>query len=134
MSILLDIDPNGYNNNHFQKAIDQWQNKYDENDAKCNNDNQKTRQLFRSDLSAMESSTLSHDHLFLNQTPIRDNNMNSTQRSLRDTTPYGRGGWDPFHPSLERVRVNILLHVYLYALTHLLTHNQLNERPLFNFA
>jgi hypothetical protein len=105
MSILMDIDPSGYTNNHFQKAIDEWQNVFDKNDVKCNQENQKARRIFSSDLSPTEPSYLHDDLLITNKTPAFEV-LNSTHRNLRDTTPYGRGGWDPFHPSIERVSVH----------------------------
>ena len=90
MAILLDIDPSGKDNNHFQLLIDEWQKIYDMNAEKCD-------PSYRS--------------------AFRQNEYNSTQRVLvEDNTPFGTGGWDPFHPSLERVSVYVnyvYLHVFL---------------------
>ena len=47
-----------------------------------------------------------NDHISTAKNPT-----NQTQhRSLRDDSPYGRGGWDPFHPSLERVSGSYTAH------------------------
>eukprot|EP01083_Nonionella_stella_P033412 91483_1 len=42
MSILIEVDPNGKDNEHVQKAIDQWQIEYDRNDT----DNNETKNPF----------------------------------------------------------------------------------------
>lgn len=79
MAILLDIDPIGKENDHFQLIIDEWQKAYDSNAVKCDP---------------------SYNSRFLL------NEANNTRRILiQDNTPFGKGGWDPFHPSLETVSV-----------------------------
>ena len=87
MSILLDLHQNDNMNNHLQKAISEWQKQYDINEAKCTKNSK--RDLFkREEFEGQEN----------------DIHGNSTlsKRDLQDETPFGRGGWDPFHPSLER--------------------------------
>jgi hypothetical protein len=129
MSILLDIDPDGDMNHHFQIPIDQWQKVYDQNESNCNQQNQNMRRIFTTDVMPADSSNPMKD-LFENQTPIFKT-LNSTHRTLKDTTPYGKGGWDPFHPSLERVRFHQqflpIYYVYLFN-TFIQTLNHTRHR------
>lgn len=84
MSILLSIHEDDKRNEHLQEAIDEWQKLYDTNDDKCNN---KSRTLYSTNNDVGESDARKI--------------VNGTKRELRDETPFGRGGWDPFHQSLE---------------------------------
>lgn len=100
MSILLEVDPNGNDNEHFQKVIDQWQIEYNINDSMCN-DKTRRRAQFRAD--DYDPSLMPSHFEDLTYAKVRH---------LKDTTPYGTGGWDPFHPSMERVSINNMdLHV-----------------------
>jgi hypothetical protein len=123
MSILMDFDPSDEDNNHFQKAIDQWQILYDENQSRCNVPQTGQKRGMLDDSYAAEShpslsgisnnSTAKlHDdtHKIIpldnssHRHDLKSFSTNQTfNRLLRDDSPYGRGGWDPFHPSLERV-------------------------------
>lgn len=119
----MDFDPSDEDNNHFQKAIDQWQILYDENQSRCNvpQTGQKRGMLDDSyvaeshaSLSGISNNSTAKLHDDSNKKiPLDSSNhrhdlksfsTNQTfNRLLRDDSPYGRGGWDPFHPSLERV-------------------------------
>ena len=175
MSILLEFDENDEDNHHLQKAIDEWQKVYDENEAKCssprsrykdeaskresrfgNNSRdrmrmkrqRKRRNLFvknkkngtwdtkahgtmstkgstnsntaksrfinktrSSNYVNRGTSNYEHFQNILNRTTANANVSTTTKalkqqqqkadRNLGDKTPFGRGGWDPFHPSLE---------------------------------
>eukprot|EP00557_Chaetoceros_sp_GSL56_P002165 CAMPEP_0176501688 /NCGR_PEP_ID=MMETSP0200_2-20121128/14300_1 /TAXON_ID=947934 /ORGANISM="Chaetoceros sp., Strain GSL56" /LENGTH=131 /DNA_ID=CAMNT_0017900603 /DNA_START=2870 /DNA_END=3265 /DNA_ORIENTATION=- len=120
MSILMDFDPSDEDNNHFQKAIDQWQIVFDENQSKCNipSSTGQSRGLLGDSYIAKGPSPFSRipstnsTVLDSKYSPpkidendfLRSNLTNQTyNRRLKDTSPFGRGGWDPFHPSLERV-------------------------------
>lgn len=82
MSIFLDIDNEGNDNNHFQRAIDEWQKVYDANAFNCKLNYMKKENYFSEDPRSKVS--------------------NITGRILvEDDSPYGKGGWDPFHPSLQ---------------------------------
>ena len=91
MSILLAFHDNDKKNNHLQKAIDEWQKVYDRNKMRCNGSST-TRNLRHSD----ELQDSYHDPKVFNAT------SKGARRNLKDETPFGRGGWNPFHPSLER--------------------------------
>lgn len=91
MSILLAFDEEDKTNTHLQKAIDEWQKVYDLNEKRCTGSS--GRKLF----SATHAETKTSADIFeaLNIT-------SRLSRGLKDETPFGRGGWDPFHRSLER--------------------------------
>ena len=96
MSILMTIHPNDEKNDHFQALIDEWQQVYDKNERSCQ---MKMRRLDeRGDIFKINTTEAFNDW------NIEDVSQNATaNRALKDTTPYGSGGWDPFHKSLERV-------------------------------
>lgn len=79
MSILLDIDPTEKDNTHFQLIIDEWQKTYDMNAVNC-------------------------DPSYISRF-LQNETNNSSRALIADNTPFGIGGWDPFHPSLETVSV-----------------------------
>ena len=93
MSVLMTIHPNDKTNTHFQTLIDEWQKVYDNNENFCQD---YQRNLFKR-----------NNFKVFNRGEDWKNVGNATQkmkeRALVDTTPYGTGGWDPFHRSLERV-------------------------------
>ena len=95
MSILIEVDPNGKDNEHFQKVIDQWQIEYNVNESMCNDKIRRRAQ----------SRDNNHDPILMPPSHFEDV-TNAKARYLKDTTPYGTGGWDPFHPSMERVSVD----------------------------
>lgn len=123
----MDFDPNDEDNDHFQKAIDQWQLLYDDNKSRCKDiqskqrrrafgheSNHLSRRLYHNashtNVTRLVEQNISQhapnfaDHDFINTTRFTNNsNETAHNRFLRDDSPYGRGGWDPFHPSLERV-------------------------------
>lgn len=119
----MDFDPSDADNDHFQKAIDQWQILFDENQSRCNIPPTGPMR------GLLDETHITEGHVPFSGIPnnstrldsqnipppnddydlLRSNPTNQTiHRRLRDDSPYGRGGWDPFHPSLERVsRTNI---------------------------
>lgn len=157
MSILMDIDPTGKDNSHFQIAIDEWQKTYDKNSKKCakrrnmisksdfdsaSNHHVSTRGDIRAgdivnvkpsisvrDTDAKHitvSNKLSmmpdgnHDtlsQLMHNQYTRKDKRSSADNtdivsypnftswRGLSENTPTQNIGWDPFHESLEKVRL-----------------------------
>lgn len=87
MSIFLTYDAEDKDNDHLQIAIDEWQKVFNENEMRCQ--------------------TASRKKLIINNTTISLQSKSNTKgskevRYLKDETPFGKGGWDPFHPSLER--------------------------------
>lgn len=123
----MDFDPSDADNDHFQKAIDQWQILFDENQSRCNiPPTGPTRGL-------LDETHITEGHVPFSGIPnnstrldsqnipppnddydlLRSNPTNQTfHRRLRDDSPYGRGGWDPFHPSLERVSRTVIFSKY----------------------
>mmetsp|Transcript_27192 Transcript_27192/g.40910 ORF Transcript_27192/g.40910 Transcript_27192/m.40910 type:complete len:185 (-) Transcript_27192:75-629(-) len=91
MSILLAFDKEDKTNTHLQKAIDEWQKVYDQNEMRCTG-RPSERKLF----SHVESQTTTSGRFEAFNFTSRE------ARELKDETPFGRGGWDPFHRSLER--------------------------------
>ncbi len=91
MSILLTYHKNDKDNDHLQLAINEWQKEYDRNSLKCS----KTNKAYRGLAMKSESQLITP----LNQTI---ESVHGNVRELEDKTPFGTGGWDPFHPSLER--------------------------------
>lgn len=96
MSILLTLHENDKDNDHLQLAINEWQKEYDRNTLQCNN-TEHLQQMTDADSNSSKSSNASI--IEMNTSPKFGN---ETQRALADKTPFGIGGWDPFHPSLER--------------------------------
>ena len=116
MSILMDIDLYGNTNHHFQKAIDGWQSVFDQNSYRCNEQKQTARKMHTTkNLSSATNSTFEDIAGLLFAGEKLFEAANSTRRNLIDETPYGKGGWDPFHPSLERVslRPSIIFCIHL---------------------
>jgi len=125
MSILMDFDPDDKDNDHFQVAIDQWQAVFDAAAAKCdgnltsaqdapfnrrretgdlNTDTDVDKRNLSHKSSEPKRALFDHDeqaHLYDRNTIIEQGQGGS--RSLTDTSPFGTGGWDPFHPSLKTV-------------------------------
>jgi hypothetical protein len=95
MSVLMTLHPNDKTNTHFQTLINEWQKVYDQNNISCLN----RRLDKRSDAFQVNTIEGFNDFNVKNLTQ----NTTATSRALKDTTPYGSGGWDPFHRSLERV-------------------------------
>ena len=116
ISILMDIDLYGNTNHHFQKAIDGWQSVFDQNSYRCNEQKQTARKMNTAkNLSSATNSTFEDIASLLFAGEKLSEAANSTRRNLIDETPYGKGGWDPFHPSLERVslRSSIIFCIHL---------------------
>ena len=111
MSILMELDPSDKDNAHFQKAIREWQKVSDANHDKCVTPDTKRENTYDLDVMfqslSTQVATQSEGFDLLNETSasqlLQTTVSNGTHRNLRDTTPFGRGGWDPFHPSLEKV-------------------------------
>ena len=93
MSILLTYHDDDEDNEHLQLAIDEWQKEYDRNAIRCNATNNYQR-ILQSELQNTHSQILKNTSI-----PTTDTKQ---ERDLADETPFGTGGWDPFHPSLER--------------------------------
>lgn len=89
MSILLEFHQDDKMNDHLQKAINEWQKQYDLNETRCKNSSQR-------DLVVDEKEEVHQPSYGSNTTSI------GSRELLKDETPFGRGGWDPFHRSLER--------------------------------
>ena len=106
MSILIDFDPTGADNNHLQKAIDQWQAVFDSHDSKCTAPPIQNRKFFNSVdvIGELPRSTTYKLAFNTSVDPMNKNynESNGTHRIL-DGVRSGKGGWDPFHPLLERV-------------------------------
>ncbi len=97
MSILLDFHERDEDNRHLQKAINQWQKEYNKNDMRCKmarNRNLKTRNTTRNTMNSTVFNIDSARKIY--------NITSEKSRRTADDTPFGKGGWDPFHPSLER--------------------------------
>jgi hypothetical protein len=89
LSIFLVIHEDDEDNDHLQKVIDEWQKVYDYNEKRCKESSKRnlSKEIFD------EEDTRLH----------QDVNMmlrKKGERSLKDTSPFGKGGWDPFHSSL----------------------------------
>jgi hypothetical protein len=106
MSILIDFDPTGADNKHLQKAIDQWQAVFDSHDSKCTAPPIQNRKFFNSVdvIGELPRSTTYKLAFNTSVDPMNKNynESNGTHRIL-DGVRSGKGGWDPFHPLLERV-------------------------------
>lgn len=109
MSVLLGFHENDKDNDHLQKAIDEWQKVFDENEMRCQG--KFLRHLLHNNATTSypsriidETRTQDKIHLHLkDETPNKLNTTNKKMlRGLKDETPFGRGGWDPFHPTLVR--------------------------------
>lgn len=87
LSILLNLHEEDKNNDHLQKAIDEWQKVYNENEERCQN--RDSRHLVEENITIASAQEVGF-------------NRTKGNRGLKDETPFGQGGWDPFHPSLER--------------------------------
>jgi len=123
MSILIDFDPDDNDNTHFQEAIDEWQKVFNANALKCKLLNQNQRRRLSTDDEVIPSFSeamlnATHSDLY-DATPRRDEAftrmppleaVNASNRNLVEKA-FGRGGWDPFHPSLERVSPLVIAHV-----------------------
>jgi len=97
LSILLSLSEDDKSNDHLQKAIDEWQKVYDENNRKCNTSRNLLYSL-RNETKLHFSSSNYYESKF---DPISMEKYTYDKvRNLTDTTPFGRGGWDPFHSSL----------------------------------
>lgn len=101
MSILLDLHENDENNDHLQKVIEEWQGVYDRNRQSCKES--KRRNLKETNVTSQltDKAELYKDFL-LNHTRNEFNTTSQESRKLKDETPFGNNGWDPFHSSIER--------------------------------
>ena len=130
MSILMDFHPDDKDNDHFQLAIDQWQAVFDITASKCSRNTTSGVQEAPEDTEWMGESSVyyspekikdsrlayesfNHDH--------REDRSGSTEKrsngeqSLTDTSAFGTGGWDPFHPSLKTVSYFCRLARYIFS-------------------
>lgn len=100
MSILLDLHENDKNNAHLQRAIDEWQGVYDKNRQLCKDPTRRNLKE-RNVKSQLADRTELFKYDLLNHTHNALNGTLDESRKLEDKTPFGKYGWDPFHPSLE---------------------------------
>jgi hypothetical protein len=121
MSILMDFDPEDKDNDHFQVAIDQWQAVFDATASKCDGnttgaqDTPISRRMDTGKITTLEKSesvrgssektrsVYENDDDDLDDRNLLMEQVKDGMRSLTDTSPFGTGGWDPFHPSLKTV-------------------------------
>ena len=106
MSVLMTLHPNDKTNTHSQTLIDEWQKVYDKHEKFCQD---KQRKLVKRN----EFKLFDRGEDWLNNSNIGNTTQKVKERVLVDTTPYGTGGWDPFHRSLERVSA-IVIHPPLH--------------------
>jgi hypothetical protein len=108
MSILMDFDPDDKDNDHFQAAIDQWQAVFDVTASSCDENSYEDDPFIRRHTQEFSSSsektrdTRDQDEFYRGKKMLTEDTKKSP-RSLADTSPFGTGGWDPFHPSLRTV-------------------------------
>ena len=120
MSILMEFDPTGKDNDHFQRAINEWQKTYDKHYANCVNH---TKKVFSNNVynnPNYHNSTIAKN--MANTSCNKGTNWENNNFSQSIHEPYSGKGktstepaswrglsqdksqiWDPFHESLERV-------------------------------
>jgi len=110
VSILLALHPNDNDNKHLQKVINEWQSIYDDNENRCKVSKKRNIRNLKNRRSRkpkdLVGSVIEHSSLWWiksNATMHLPVNISKgVRRELIDESPFGRGGWDPFHRDLER--------------------------------
>lgn len=110
--ILVDFHETDESNGHLQRAIDEWQQVYDNNRGRC--------QLMETSRKFYDASNVVGDipiserentNRMLLNTTANDARI-SNNRSLNDKGRV-RKVWDPFHPSIMTVSSPLIIHTFL---------------------